>query len=65
MGERSLRDEVVGQSLRQLCERVRRQRRHDEQLGACEVRVEILAGRPSRQREEGLRAHEPLRVAGD
>ena len=46
MRERRLGQDVVGDALRELRERVRGARRHDEHVGALEVRIEILvAGR--------------------
>ena len=54
VGERRLGEHVVGDPVRELRERVRRARRDHEQVGARQMRVEILAGGPSSEREERL-----------
>ena len=53
-------EQVVGEPVSELGERVRRARRDDEQVAARQVRVEIVAGRPPGEREERLGADEPL-----
>ena len=60
MSKRSLGDEIVGVSTGELGKCVRRQRRDHEQVGLGEVDIEVLRGRPPRQRKKGLGAHEPL-----
>ena len=60
MRERGLGQQVVGDPLGELRERVRRARGDDEQVAARQVEVEILVGRPARERLEGLCPHEPL-----
>ena len=60
MGERRLGQQVVGDALRELRERVRRARRDDEQVAPGQVEVEILVGRPARERLKGLGPNEPL-----
>ena len=57
--------EVVGEPVGELRERVRGARRDDEQVGAGQVQVEVLAGRPARERGEGLGADEPLGAGRD
>ena len=63
--ERRLGEDVVGDPLRELRERVRRARRDDEEVGAVEVWIQILGRRPPRKRVERLRRHELLRAARD
>ena len=52
--ERRLGENVVGEPVRELRERVRGQRRDHEQVGALEVRVGIGARGLAREREERL-----------
>src|SRR5918992_733911 len=61
MGERRLREDAVGEPVHELRQRVRGAGRDDEEVGAAEVRVRIVAGGPARQGGEGLGAHEALR----
>ena len=61
MRERGLGEDVVGDPVGELRERVRRAGRDDEQVGARQVRVDILVRRPPREREEGLLGDEALR----
>ena len=61
-GERGLRQDVVGQSVGELGQRVRRERCHDQQVGLDEVRVELARHLAPRERLEGLRRHERLRL---
>jgi len=65
VSQRSLSEHVIGQPVRQLGHRVRGQRRDQEQVGAGEVRVEILLRGTASQRGEGLPAHEPIGAARD
>ena len=58
--ESGLGEEVVGEPVRQPRERVRRQRRDDEQVGVLEMRVRVVALRLASEREEGLGRDEPL-----
>ena len=60
MRERCLGEDVVGETVRELREGVRGQRRDDEQVGACEMRIGV--GRPllPREREERLGSDEAL-----
>ncbi len=60
MCERSLGENVVGESVRELRERVRRAGRDEEQVGARQVEVDVVAGRPPRERAERLDGDEPL-----
>ena len=64
MGENRLGEHVVGEAVRHARERVRRQRRDDEQIPAPEMRIRILARRPSRERREGLGRDEAPRGGG-
>ena len=63
MRERRLGEDVVGEAVRELGERVRRQRRDHEQVGALQVRVGIGALALAREREERLGADEALGAA--
>ncbi len=65
VGERRLGEDVVGEPVGELRERVRGAGRDDEQVGAGQVLVEVLAGRPPRERLEGLGADEPLGAGRD
>ena len=65
VGERRLGEHVVGEPVGELRERVRRARRDDEQVGARQVLVEIVAGGPAGERGEGLGADEPLGAGRD
>ena len=60
MCKRRLGNEIVGRSVGKLRERVGRQRRNDEQVGTCEMDVEVLPRRPPSQGRKGLSADEPL-----
>jgi len=60
MGEHGLREDVVGQAVGELGERVGRAGRDHEQVGAGQVRVEILVGGAPGQRVERLRGDEAL-----
>ena len=61
-GERELRQDVVGEPVRELRERVRRERRDDEQVGSRQVRVEVARRLAAGERLEGVRGDEPLGV---
>ena len=56
------REDVVGDAVRELGERVGRERRDDEQVGVEEVRVQVARCLAARQRLEGVRGDEPLGV---
>ncbi len=60
MSERCLGDEVVGDPVGELRERVRRARCDDEQLGPGEMGVEVLASGTPRERLKGLGPHEAV-----
>ena len=55
-------EDVVGEPVRQLGERVRRERRDDEQVRVDEVRVEVPRRLAAGERLEGVRGHEPLGI---
>ena len=61
-GEPELGEDVVGQPVRQLGERVRRERRDDEQVRIDEVRIEVPRRLAAGERLEGVRGHEPLGI---
>ena len=65
VGERRLGEHVVGEPVRELRERVRRQRRDHERVGARQVRIEIVRRRPARERVEGLGGDEALGAGRD
>ncbi len=65
MGERRFGEEVVGDPVGELRQRVRRARRDDQQVGLRQVRIEILGGRPARQRQERPLGDELLRARRD
>ena len=65
MSERRLCQHVVGDPVRELGERVRGARRDDEQVGARQVRVEVLARGTAREREKRPRRHELLGALRD
>ena len=54
--EHGLGEDVVGEPVRHARERVRRERRDDEQVPAPEVRIRVVARRPPRERAERLGA---------
>ena len=60
MRERRLRQEVVGDAVCELREGVRGARGDHEQVGAGQVRIDVLRGWSPCQREECLLGHEPL-----
>jgi hypothetical protein len=64
MCERRFGQHVVGEAVRQLCQRVRRQRRDHEQVGARQVDVQILRRRTPREREERFAADEAVGAVG-
>ena len=63
--ERRLGEQVVGEPVRELGQRVRRAGRDDQQVGARQVRVEVVRRRPARERGERLGADEPLGARRD
>ena len=65
VGQRGLDEDVVGEPVGELRERVRRARSDDEQVGPGQVRIRVVAGRPAGERGEGLRADEALRAGRD
>ena len=65
MRERRLGEDVVGDPVRELRERVRRARRDDQQVGPRQVLVDVFALRPAREREERLLGDEALRSRRD
>ena len=60
MRERGFGEDVVGEAVRELGQRVRRARGDDEQVGAREVEIDVVAGRAPREGAERLGRHEPL-----
>ena len=64
MREHRLGEHVVGETVRDARQRVRRQRRDDEEVPAPEVRIGIVTRWPARQSPEGLGRDEPLRAGG-
>ena len=60
MRERRFGEDVVGEAVRELCERVRRARRDDEEVGAREMEIHVVAGWPPSERAEGLGGDEAL-----
>jgi hypothetical protein len=65
MCERCFGDEIVGEPVGELRQSVRGQRRDDEQIGSCQVRVEIVAWSPASKSEERLSTDETLGSRGD
>ncbi len=65
MGEGRLCEHVVGDSVSELRQRVRRARRDDEQVGARQMGIDVFVPRPPGEREKGLLAHEALRSGRD
>src|SRR6476619_2202231 len=65
MRERRLGQDVVGEAVRQACERVRRQRGDDEEVEATEVWVRVVGRRLTRERRERLRGDEALGARGE
>ena len=63
--ERGLGQQVVGEPVRELGERVRGAGSDDEQVAARQVRVQVVAGRPARERGERLGADEALGARRD
>ena len=60
VGQRRLRQDVVRQAVRELRQRVRGARRHEQQVGPGEMEVDVVAGRPPREGAEGLGRDEAL-----
>ncbi len=65
MRQRSLGQDVVGEALCELGERVGRARRDDEEVGAREVEVDVVARRPPRQGAKRLLGDEALGAGRD
>src|SRR5918994_1049979 len=65
VGERGLGDEVVRLAVRELRERVRRQRRDHVEIGARQVGVEVVVRLASRERVERPAPHEAVRAVRD
>ena len=65
VGERGFGEEVVGDAVGELRERVRGARRDDEQVGPGQVQIEVLVRRAARESLEGLGADEALRAGRD
>jgi len=62
MRERRLGEDVVRDPMRKLRERVRRARRDDENVGACQMEVDVVLGRAPSKGTEGLGGDEALGV---
>ena len=62
--QRRLGEDVVGEAVGELGERVRGQGRDHEQIRALQMWIRVGALRPTGQREEGLSADEALGAAG-
>jgi hypothetical protein len=60
--ESRLGENVVRQTVRELRQGVRRERRDHEQVRLDEVRIEVVSSLPPRQRFEGVRGDEALRI---
>ena len=60
MRERRLGEDVVGEPVRELRERVRGAGRDEQQVGARQMEIDVVAGRPARERAEGLGGDESL-----
>ena len=63
--QRRFADEIVREAVRELGERIRRQRRDNQQVGLCQMNVEVLGGALPGQRKEGLRSDKTLRPRCD
>ena len=61
-GQRGLREDVVGETVRQLRQRVGGERRDDEKVGVDEMGIEIAWSLAPRERLEGVRRDELLCV---
>ena len=64
MCEHGFGNDVVREPVRHARERVRRQRRDDEEVPVPKVRVRIVTRRTSRERPEGLGRDESHRAGG-
>jgi hypothetical protein len=62
--QRRLGDDVVGEAVRELRQGIRRQRRDHHQIGALQVRIQLLGRRTARQRMKGLGPNEALGAWG-
>ena len=65
MRERRLGEDVVGEPVRELGQRVRRARRDDEQVGAREMEIDVVPRRPPGERPERLGRDEALGAGRD
>ena len=65
MRERRLGEDVVGEAVRELRERVRGARRDEEQVGARQMEIDVVGRRPPRERAEGLGGDEALGAGRD
>ena len=63
--EHRLSEGVVGEAVRELRERVRRERRNDEQVRLGEMRIEVARGLAARKRLERVRRDEALCVGSE
>ena len=63
--ERRLGQNVVGEPVRELRERVRGARRDEQQVGARQVEIDVIARRTPRERAEGLGGDESLGAGCD
>jgi hypothetical protein len=61
-GEPELGEDIVGEPVRQLGERIRRERRDDEQVGIDDVRIQVHRRLAAGECLEGVRGHEPLGI---
>ncbi len=65
MCERSLGEDVVGEPVRELGERVGRAGRDDEQVGARQMEVDVVSRRTPRERAKRLGGDEALGARRD
>ncbi len=65
MRERRLGQDVVGEPVGELGERVRRARRDDEQVGARQVEIDVVSRRTPRERAKRLGGDEALGAGRD
>ena len=65
MRERRLGEDVVGEPVRELRHRVRRARRDDQQVGARQVEVDVIAGRAPREGAKRLGGDKALGAGRD
>ena len=65
MRERRFGEDVVGEPVRELRERVRRAGRDEQQVGARQVEIDVLGRGPPRERAERLGGDEALGAGRD